>query len=424
VPELRIITDTPLSYDDGTRASLPEPHLYPNDTALIQYSSGSTGDPKGCVLSHRAVCRNARAWIEAFDYKRGEATLNWMPLFHDFGLMLSVIAPIIGQLSCILLRTRAFVSDPAAWLRGMTGCGPVHTAASASALELVHVRNRHKSAASFDLSDVRSIICAAEPIQPDVVERFLQLGRRYGLSPRSFYAGYGMSETTVMAAAKRGLTVDRVHRDSGRQTGALQIPTTDPDHVAQYVSLGPAAPGTEFQIVDDQGISLPERCMGHLVLRSESLMDGYLKDPQATAAVLHDGWLKTGDIGYLADAEFHFVARQKDLIVIGGQKIVPADIDVAVGMALEIPIQRVASFGFAGSGATEAIGIAIETRDSNPMHFEGAVRAACYEQTGFQPALIVACPIGTIPKTSSGKKRRAAVRMTVVNSSDTTVITS
>jgi acyl-CoA synthetase (AMP-forming)/AMP-acid ligase II len=409
VPELQVLNaDDPLETTAATWSCLPETTMDPQDYAVIQFSSGSTGQPGGCMLTHRAMSTNARTWVATFGYRAGESTFNWMPLFHDFGLMMGVIAPVFGGMTSILLRTEAFVSSPAAWLRGLSGVGPVHTAGPPSALSLVRSRLATRPAQPFALQDVRSLICAAEPIYPRVVEEFFELTKPFGFDPEAFHAAYGMSETTVLACGRKGLSIDYV-MDGSREVGSTATPAAGASGSTSFVSVGGAPTGSEFRIVDDKGRRLAERRIGHIELRTPSLMDGYISDFERTHTALRGEWLSTGDIGYLVEGELHFVARSKDLIVVAGRKLVPSDIDDAVGERLGIPVTRVASCGIS-NGATEAVAIAIESRSAEMEAIRQAARGACFDRTGVLPARVIVCPIGSIPKTSSGKIRRGVLR--------------
>jgi fatty-acyl-CoA synthase len=398
--------------------SIPSTTISPQDVALIQFSSGSTGNPKGCLLRQGAVCLNARAWVQTFDYRAGEATLNWMPLFHDFGLMVGIIAPVFGDMTTILLQTEAFVSSPATWLRRLGGVGPVHTAAPASALALVRARLALRGAQVFALEDVRSLICAAEPIYPNITEDFLELTKPFGFRPTSFFAAYGMSETTVLASGKRGLHVDHVI-DCGPEIGAAVAATHSGNHTSSFVNVGRAVAGGEFRIVDDSRRALPDRHIGHLQLRSPCLMDGYFSNPLQTDEVLRDGWYSTGDIGYLIDGEFYFVARSRDIICVAGRKHAPADIDLAVSEKLGVPPSRVACFGVVNELGTESIVVVVETRSPDEEGLKQSARMACFERSGVMPAKVMTCPVGTIPKTTSGKVRRAKLRQMITDMSVT-----
>jgi acyl-CoA synthetase (AMP-forming)/AMP-acid ligase II len=393
-----------------TVAALPQVPISPNDRALIQFSSGSTSDPKGCLLSQRAVCKNARAWIESFNYQPGESTLNWMPLFHDFGLMVGVLAPVFGRMKSILMRTESFVAEPAAWFGALSAAGPVHTAAPASALGLVNMRLAARTRRDFQLHAVRSLICAAEPLDLQTTSQFIGLTRSYGMDSSAFFTAYGMSEVTVLASAKRGLSIETTYCQQGPGVGASIEAHPSGTGACTFISLGGPARGVEFQIADSAGAPLPARRVGHVMLRSESLMDAYLRAADSEELPLVNGWLPTGDIGYLSGGEFYFVSRHKDLIVIAGTKIVPAEIDHAVSTALGLSSHRVASFGLPNSVGVETIVIIVETRTGRPAEVERVARLACFEQTGFQPSQVVTCPIGTIPRTSSGKTRRETLR--------------
>ena len=220
---------------------------------------------------------------------------------------------------------------------------------------------------------------------------------------------YGMAETTVLASGRRHLKIDHV-RDEGPEVGAAVIPASAAAHTSAFVSVGPPIACTAIKVVDDDGNALPERRIGHVLLHSTCLLDGYLNDPVATQAALSDGWLRTGDIGYLADGELYFVTRSKDLINVAGRKIAPADVDHAVSTRLGIPVSRVASFGRLGDTATEGIVVAIESRSEDADAMIQAAKLACYDRTGVTPVAVAICAVGSIPKTTSGKVRRQVLR--------------
>jgi fatty-acyl-CoA synthase len=418
-PTLAYIRDRELSDDATQGPAVHESCGAPGELALLQFSSGSTGSPKGCALTNAAVANNAATWCTTFGYRPGDASFNWMPLFHDFGLMCGVFAPVFGRMTSILWRTEAFVAAPTLWLKGLSGVGPVHTAGPPSALTQLSTRMSSRAPSGLDLREVRSLVCAAEPIFPIEVERFLQLAEPHGFEATSFYAAYGMAETTVLASARRGLVVDYAAAQDIAVGSTLSRARGDTHAATGFVCLGPPkVPGSEFRIVDDHGDILQERHVGHVQLKSATLMNGYYRNPAQTQLALQDGWLRTGDIGYLDEGEVYFVTRSKDLIVVMGRKISPVDVEQAVSKALSIPVSRVGSFGRISNLATEGIVVVVETRSTEARELIEMASAACFERTGITPVAVVVSPVGTIPKTSSGKIKRAALRAIVEGSSN------
>jgi len=378
----------------------------PTDTAVIQFTSGSTSAPKGCVLSHAAVVSNARAILDATRARPMDTGVCWLPLHHDMGLMSGVVTPVVGGASTCLLSPQRFLANPLAWLTALGAFPRTHTAAPNFALALVLQRLRHRAPASLDLSGVQTILCGAEPIDADLVSDFLAACSPYGLPPHALHAAYGMSETTVMATSKPGgLAFDEVD-DQRLQHEKLAVPAARGRRSRRVVSLGTPPPGCAVRILSAQGDPLPERRVGQVHVRSTSCMVGYLKDPEATAEAIDGDWLRTGDLGYLADGQLFVTGRLKDQIIVAGRNLSPADIEYAVARATGLLTSRIAAVGRPGMLGTEEICIVVEARASEAQGLELLIRKGCYDACGLFPGAIEIVARGGIPRTSSGKIRR------------------
>lgn len=377
----------------------------PGDLALLQFSSGSTSQPKGCALEHRAVCANARAAADRFRGVAGDSFFNWLPLFHDLGLMGGVIAPVVIGMRCILQTPRAFVFDPLSWLRGLCEAGPVHTSAPNFALALVLRRLRKREHLQLDLRAVKTIICGGEPIGQRIAAEFVGNLTRHGLEPNALFPAYGLAECTVLVAARAGLAC----------SSPAGLADAAPTSLAPSVNLGTAVQGVTVQIVDPEGRTLPDGAIGRIQVRSVSVMRGYFENALATASVLADGWLDTGDLGFMERGELHCVGRTKDVIIIAGRNLLAPEIDLLLCEALQIEPSRLACFTVDGSD-TEQLVVALEERSwraAQPL--VERIRNTCFEQFGAGDTAVVVVPVGALPKTSSGKIRRQQLSESFAN---------
>lgn len=381
----------------------PHAKLSAGDLALLQFSSGSTSDPKGCALHHGAVYANALAAADRFDGRPGDTFFNWLPQFHDLGLMGGVIAPVVIGMRSIVLPPRTFVFDPLSWLRGLSACGPVHTSAPNFALALVLRRLRAGECRDLDLHDVKTIICGGEPIDVAIANCFVEALQPLGLGREALHPSYGLAECTVLVAARAGVhaAMPRDERTGSRLECA-------PDVCAPVVSLGTAVHATEIRITDASGAPVPAGQVGHVGVRSASCMRGYFGDAAATAAAINGEWLATGDLGFMRDGELYCVGRTKDVIIVAGRNLMAPEIDHCLSRALAIELSRIACFSW--TDGTEQLGIAFEERHASVAEqLAASIRSTCFAQFGVLPALVVALPIGSLPKTTSGKIRRAAI---------------
>ncbi|MCC6077416.1 AMP-binding protein [Pseudomonas sp. GCM10022188] len=388
-----------------------------DELALIQYTSGSTGDPKGVTLAHRNVLANIRAWGGAVALSSTDVCVSWLPLYHDMGLIVAWLGSLYHACPLVLMSPLDFLARPESWLWAIHRHRGTVAAAPNFAYDLCVRRLADKELSGLDLSSWRLAANGAEPVSPDTLGRFADCFARYGLRREILTPAYGLAEATVGLAVPppgRGVQVDRVAREPFMTRGLAEPAAADDAQALRFVSCGPALPGHALRIVDDAGVPLAERQVGHLEFRGPSATAGYYRNEAASAGLLRGDWLETGDYAYLAGGEVHITGRSKDLIIRGGRNFYPYDLEQAVG---ELPGARrgcVAVFGIpATAGAGERLVVVAETRERDPTSraaLERRIVALAADQLGLPPDVVVLAPPHSVLKTSSGKIRRAAIR--------------
>jgi fatty-acyl-CoA synthase len=378
----------------------------PDAIAIIQFTSGSTSDPKGCELTHRAVIANGDAIVSRTGTRALDSGVCWLPLHHDMGLMSGVVTPVLGGAATCLFPTARFLANPVGWLTALSMFPRTHTAVPNFALAVVLQRLQRRQPTDLDLSGVQTILCGAEPIDVPLVRDFLAACEPLGLAPQAFHAAYGMSETTVMATScPGGLRADAVDIDGLRRLGVARRPRSGVAS-SEIACVGAPPDGGAVSIVSDAGAPVPDRQVGHVWLRSTSQMRRYYNDAEGTRSALADGWLKTGDLGYLADGELFVTGRSKEQIIVGGRNITPTDIEAAIARRLDLPLGRLAALGRRTALGTQEIVLVVETRDTGSAELRTSLSRACFEVCGLAPGAVELVERGSLPRTSSGKLRR------------------
>ncbi|HRP94763.1 MAG TPA: AMP-binding protein [Rhodocyclaceae bacterium] len=388
-----------------------------DDFALFQYTSGSTGAPKGVTLTHRNVLANVRAWGRAAAIDSTDVGVSWLPLYHDMGLIGAWLGSLYHAFPLVLMSPLDFLARPESWLWAIHRHRGTITAAPNFAFDLCVRRLAGQSLEGLDLSSWRMAANGAEPVNPDTMARFSDAFARYGLRAEALLPVYGLAECTVgltVPPLERGVRVDRVAREAFMlHAQATPADPADP-HALRFVSCGRPLAGHEVRIVDDDGNALPERRVGNLEFRGPSATAGYFRNAQATAALFRDGWLVSGDYAYLADGELFITGRSKDLIIRAGRNFYPYDLEQAIGDLNGIRKGCVAVFGVREpDAAIEQLVVLAETRVRDAMArtaLERDIAGLATELVGLAPDVVVLAPPHTVLKTSSGKIRRAAIR--------------
>ncbi|MGH3628970.1 MAG: AMP-binding protein, partial [Sciscionella sp.] len=386
-------------------------------TAFIQYTSGSTGDPKGVVLSHANLLANIRALGVATEASSKDVFVSWLPLYHDLGLIGGWLGSLYFAATYYVMSPLSFLRRPETWLWTMHRYRATLSAAPNFAFELCLGKIADADLEGLDLSPLRIVANGAEPVSAQTLRRFTKRYERYGFRPEAMCPGYGLAENTVVLTFPtlgRHPTIDRVNRESLSRSGSAQ-PAEDNDPTAlEIVSCGRPLPGHEVRIVDESGRECAERKEGRLVFRGPSATSGYFRNPVKTRELFQNGWLDSGDQGYVSAGEVFVTGRIKDIIIRAGQHIYPQEIEEAVGDVAGILKNGVAAFGIADrSSGTERVVVLAETMESDPQRRESLVtkiREVATKILGTPPDQIVLAPPQTVPKTSSGKIRRSTAR--------------
>jgi fatty-acyl-CoA synthase len=399
-------------------ASWPRTESVGADLAFIQYTSGSTGNPKGVALTHDNLLANIRAIGAALEMRPTDVGASWLPLYHDMGLIGSWLNCLYHGVPIAIQSPLAFLARPERWLWTIHQRRATLSAAPNFAYELCVRKIPDAALEGLDLSSWRCALNGAEPVNPETLDRFVRRFARYGLRRESMTPVYGLAENAValaMPPMNRGPLVDHVARAPFTHERRAVAAGADDRHALRFVSVGRPVPAHDVRIVDPEGRDLPERSVGRLVFRGPSQMPGYYNRPDATAAItLEGGWLDSGDLAYAADGELYVTGRVKDLIIKGGRNLVPQEIEEAAASVDGIRRGCVAAFGVAQAKlGTESLVVAAETRTVEPGARDALVAAVnekVSDAVGVPPDRVLLLPPGAIPKTSSGKIQRDETR--------------
>jgi len=384
----------------------------PDDIAFIQYSSGSTSDPKGVVLTHRNLCTNIRAIVESCGWAEDDISLSWMPLTHDMGLIGYHLSVLAAGMNHAVMDTSVFVRRPLLWmskaneLRATQLCSP-----NFGYKHFLKLFER-KGLPDLDLSCVRLILNGAEPISWDLCEEFLGALAPHGLARSAMFPVYGLAEATVgVSVCEPGSEYSRISMDrhSLRVGEAFQEVPPDDEHAVSFVRVGNAIRDVSIRITDDNDVSLDPGKIGNIQLLGGSVTERIYGDESATKELFtDDGWLRTGDCGVYVDGQLVITGRQKDIIIVNGQNYYPHDIEEIVARLDGLDLNKVVVAGATPKGGQTEELIAFilyrqSVEDFSPMI--EAVRDIVGEQTGL--AIDNVIPVSRIPKTTSGKVQRS-----------------
>jgi len=388
-----------------------------DDVAFLQYTSGSTGAPKGVVLTHGNILASVRAMGEALEADSSDVFVSWLPLYHDMGLIGAWLGSLYYGMALVLMSPLAFLRRPERWLwsvhrhRGTLSGGPNF------AWELCLERVRDEDIEGLDLGSWRLAFNGAEPVSAETLERFAERFGAYGLDRGAIAPVYGLAEATLGVAFPplgRGPLIDVVERGALEREGRARPASAGHDDVLRVVACGQPLPGFEVRVVDGSGRELPDRREGGLEFRGPSTTSGYYRNPEATRALFHDGWLDSGDRAYVADGDVYPTSREKDVIIRAGRNIYPYELEQAIGAIEGVRKGCVAVFGAPDPRSrTERLVVVAETRvedDDRRERIAEAVRDASGKILDTPPDDVLLAAPHTVLKTSSGKIRRAAMR--------------
>ncbi|MFF5969362.1 AMP-binding protein [Streptomyces collinus] len=413
---LRFIRSDVTGAPDGPRRD-PDPH----EPALLQYTSGSTSSPKGVVVTHANLWHQPRELDELWPTQPGEPTVSWLPMFHDMGLMFGLVLPIFRAAPVTLFAPEAFVRRPIRWLRAISDTRAVTSIVPNFAYERCLEKVSAEERSELNLSSWRYAINGAEPVRAETMRRFIDTFSACGLSAESVVAGYGLAEATLKVAGtargpSRALNLSAEQLRAGRAVRARAG-----EQAVAKVECGTSSPGTEIRIVDPAtAMTVPDGTVGEIWVSGPCVGAGYWNRPQETEHTFRariaddpDGpvYMRTGDLGFVADGDLYVTGRHKDLLILRGENHYPQDIE-ATAAAAAPGAGRATACAFAIDGEREerlVVAVELDPSTSPDDVDREAMATAIWQEHGVVPAALVFLPRGRLPKTTSGKLRRSAV---------------
>lgn len=402
------------------RVPTDKPHLplvRADDIAFLQYTSGSTGNPKGVILTHANLLANIRAMGRAVKATPEDVFVSWLPLYHDMGLIGAWLGSLYYATLFVVMSPLSFLAKPERWLRAIERHRGTLSASPNFGYEYALHRLKDVDLKGLDLSSWRGAFNGAEAVNPTTMEQFTTHFAPYGFDKRAMAPVYGLAESSVGLAfppMQRGAIVDRIDRDTFMHDQKA-IPTEKEEvPVLHFVSSGLPLPSHQIRVVDPAGNELPERREGRLEFRGPSATTGYYGDAEKTRQLFDGEWLDSGDLAYIANGELYITGRIKDIIIRAGRNIYPDELEKAIGDIPGIRKGCVAIFGSADTKtATERLIVLAETRSEEPdeqTRLRLSVNELATDLIGTPPDEVVLAPPGSVLKTSSGKIRRSASR--------------
>ncbi len=416
VPNLQhIVSAADLAASDAI--SMP-PVLSSNDIAFIQYTSGSTGNPKGVVLTHANLLANIRAMGDAVQADSKDVFVSWLPLYHDMGLIGAWLGSLYFAMLFVVMSPLSFLARPERWFWAIHHYHGTLSASPNFGYEYCLRRLKDEDIKGLDLSSWRAAFNGAEAVSPKTLSNFSQRFEAFGFNDRAIMPVYGLAESTVGLAfppLQRGPVIDSIERNTFMQTGVANVTQDDEEQLAlRFVSSGLPLANHQIRVIDPAGHELPERHEGRLEFHGPSSTSGYYRETEKTRSLFDGEWLDTGDLAYIAKGELFITGRIKDIIIRAGRNIYPHELEEAVGNVAGIRTGRVAVFGSEDEHSkTERLIVIAETRSKDNNELEKLrtdINTLSTDLIGSPPDEVVLAPPGTVLKTSSGKIRRAASR--------------
>lgn len=393
----------------------PLPQASADDIGYLQYSSGSTRFPHGVAVTHRALLNNLAAHSHGMDLIDSDRCISWLPWYHDMGLVGCFLSPVANQLSTDYLKTEDFARRPLAWLDLVSrnkGTSVSYSPTFGYDICSRRMSSQTKASGRFDLSRWRVAGNGADMIRPDVMQHFVDAFEGAGFKASAFLPSYGLAEATLAVSIMppgEGIRVELVEET---QLSGVAAGQDRPQRYRAIVNCGKPVRDMAVEVREEDGTPLPQRAIGKVWCKGPSIMEGYFRDPESTSACMVDGWLDTGDMGYMSDGYVYIVGRAKDMIIVNGKNHWPQDIEWAVEQLPGFKAGDIAAFAITTPGGEETPAVLVQCRSSDDherVRLREAIREKVRSVTGMN-CVIELIPPRTLPRTSSGKLSRAKAR--------------
>lgn len=410
--DLHIVEKVRDADPSAVRATIDDVRIKPEDTCFLQFTSGSTSDPKGVVVTHANLVANTHAiMIDGLRSTSEDIGVSWLPLYHDMGLIGFVVAPFLTGVSVVFIPTMTFVRRPTCWMDTISKYRGTITFAPNFAFGLAAKRASARKLAELDLSCLRVVGCGAEPINADTMRMFVDTFEPAGLSPSALMPAYGMAEATLAVSFDdfdqpvETMVIDRELYESDQR--AVPSDTDDPARL-ELVACGRTFPGHELGIMGPNGNLLPDGQVGEIVFSGPSVAAGYFKNDEASRAAIVGKWLHTGDLGFIHRGKLYVSGRMKDLIILNGRNYYPQSIEWEVEALEGVRRGNVVAFSTKGEDSEQLVVVA-ETKAESSEERQAlihAIKHRIHEALGIRARQVELLRPGALPKTSSGKVQR------------------
>ena len=415
-----------LDWDGFAKQAAPEvalPQQKTDEICYLQYSSGSTRFPHGVAVTHGALLNNLSAHSHGMELQDSDRCISWLPWYHDMGLVGCFLSPVANQVSTDYLKTEDFARRPLAWLDLISrnkGTTLSYSPTFGYDICARRVSSQTQVSDRFDLSRWRVAGNGADMIRPDVMQAFVDAFADAGFNARSFLPSYGLAEATLAVSImppNEGIVVELVEETelSGGDSAAAN--DDRPQRYRSIVNCGKPVKDMTIEIREEDGTPLPEKAIGKVWCKGPSLMVGYFRDQEATDACMKDGWLDTGDMGYMSDGYVYIVGRAKDMIIINGKNHWPQDIEWAVEQLPGFKAGDIAAFAVTTPGGEESPAVLVQCRTTDSderSYLRDLIKEKVRAITGMN-CVVELVPPRTLPRTSSGKLSRAKARAQYLN---------
>ncbi|WP_294250482.1 fatty acyl-AMP ligase [uncultured Sphingomonas sp.] len=406
----------------GERAApeAPLPQAKPDDIAYLQYSSGSTRFPHGVAITHHALLNNLAAHSHGMELVDADRCISWLPWYHDMGLVGCFLSPVANQVSTDYMKTEDFARRPLAWLDLISrnpGTSISYSPTFGYDICARRMSSQTKASDRFDLARWRIAGNGADMIRPDVMQRFVDAFADAGFKATAFMPSYGLAEATLAVSIMppgEGIVVELVEET---QLSGGVARADRPQRYRAVVNCGKPVRDMTIEVREEDGTPLPEKAIGKVWCKGPSVMVGYFRDEAATEACMVDGWLDTGDMGYMSDGYIYIVGRAKDMIIVNGKNHWPQDIEWAVEQLPGFKQGDIAAFAITTPGGEETPAVLVQCRTSDEqerLRLREEIRERVRSVTGMN-CVVELVPPRTLPRTSSGKLSRAKARNLYLN---------